>query len=265
MNRGQTSFALLSLAVVIPLLVLSVLAAIGILSQWKNAQITQTAAARATSDIAETAITTRLDERLRPVPRFDDPPTPHPASKTSAIPEGDAAHLRTIRDNAFENRFSDSGLPLRAIVAMRVFELTGESNDAEAAIRIATIEAPSVLTALALAKINQRLPGIARDEIRNWQLADQARKLLERNTNLDTRGEWREGFYFARSGNRFTYFHLDDLREAISHFENRSAPAPATGCGFPSMEKSSKAPEQESTSPPPTPHHHAALWIGAST
>ena len=130
-KRRGPSFALLSLVVILPLLVLAALAGLGIRLQMDFARQTVRNAAEMAADAIVGGITRSLEPRFRPVPSYPDPPPPGPPAAANAQPAiDDIESLTAARDAAAES-LSPGGLPLRVIAAIRLFELTRSRNDAE--------------------------------------------------------------------------------------------------------------------------------------
>lgn len=216
MKLPKPSLLIPWLVVLVPLLVLTTLAAIGIRMQWTLAGNARIAAARSIADVAAFNITTRLQEKFRPIPRFADPPPPGPVTpEDDPLQSNNFPALRAIRDNPSEIGVTPAGLPRRAIAAARILNVTDDRADAEAAVAIVTGPAASAVTSKILAEIGRRFSGLADDALSSWVRDTTARAAFLRKPEIDGSGEWREDFYITKSGDNLSYFHKDDLLEAI--------------------------------------------------
>ena len=100
---------------------------------------------------------------------------------------------------------------MRVIAAIRLFELTRSRNDAEQAVRLATVASPSLLTPKVLVRINEVFPDLAGPAKREWALGAEARRIAHGAPGLGARAGWHGNFLIENlpSGPRF--IHVDDL------------------------------------------------------
>ena len=216
MKRREPSFALLSLTVILPLLMLAVLAWLGTRSQMRAAIADANTEARLMAESAAANLQSQLTSRMRAVPVFDDPPQPISTKETSIPSEEDA--LEDLRQALLqqEESFLPSGLPKRAVAAMRIVEMTGNDSDADNAIRMVTEDSPSVLTSVILERINERFPGKADKALEQWKSSLRARDLLTQVDSLDANGEWIEDIWFRHQPDGIRYLSREDFEEGVS-------------------------------------------------
>ena len=172
----------LTLAVLLPLLVLGVLAWIGIRAQVKAAWSSAREEAKVAGKFAEEALSRELDAAVETTPLFPDPPIPGVSSAADAVLDGnDLTELRKLRDNP-QAGISPAGLPRRVLAGFRVFEASMDPEDAKVLVNLATGEAASVLTPLVFSKTGEA-PG-------NWTYGEQARALLRKHSEIGPSGKW---------------------------------------------------------------------------
>lgn len=160
----------LTLAVLLPLLVLAALAWIGTRAQLKAAWTD--AREEASRIVAERSATLAqaLDAAVLTIPRYPDPPIPGNSSEKDAILDStDLPALSALRDDP-EAGLSPAGLPRRALAALRIHALDPTAQSPSDLTQLLTRDAPSILTTRAL---QQTDPAALPD----WLLAEQARRL----------------------------------------------------------------------------------------
>ncbi|MEK7949426.1 sensor histidine kinase [Luteolibacter soli] len=184
-RRSSRSWSLhwLTLAVVLPLVVLIALAVAGLNAQakaaWAAKQEEADRAAKVAADLWAREFE-RIEVRF---PRFPDPPMPGSASPLDAVLEGKDLQALDALSKSPVAGISPAGLPRRAVAALRLLELDSErlSRDPDEGRRIAwllTKECPSVLTQKALE--NWFSPGDS-PEVEHWRDYAKAASLLETN------------------------------------------------------------------------------------
>ena len=208
MKRRETPFALLSLAVILPLLMLAVLAWKGMAIQAQRVRAAASEEARASADRLVFQITTELEARFRTAAIFPDPPPPGPPAKPDDALAGDhLPEIRFVRDDESEG-LSPGGLPRRVLAALRVAEATRKETDALEAIRLAAEVLPSAISPKVFQRVNEWFPGLADAAIRDWQRGYEARELVRQDPKIDPLGEWRSSLLLevASSGVRSTAY-----------------------------------------------------------
>jgi len=170
-----SSLRWLSLAVLVPVMGLAVLAAIGTQAQiraaWSEAR---DEAKRLASDRA-TLWDRMLDERIQHVALYPALPLPGAAAAADDILDGkDVAALAKLRDDPAAG-ISPAGLPRRVLAALKMLEIDPAAQPAGAVATLVTRECPSILTLTALTKLAspERAAWLAQ-----WRLAEQAREIF---------------------------------------------------------------------------------------
>lgn len=256
MKRREPSFALLSLTVILPLLMLAVLAWFGTRSQRRAAIADANSEARRMAESASSELEARLTSRMRVVPKFDDPP--QPVSSTEASPASDDLSLEHLRQTLLEQKetFLPSGLPRRAVAAIRIVESTGNESDADTAIKIATESSPSILTSTILERINERFPNKADDALKQWKKSLRARELLTQVDSLAPGGEWIDDIWFRHQPDGILYLSREDFDEGVSKVSrtyNRWASLVITLAGQTLRDdRIEPAPQNQDVTPEPT-------------
>jgi len=167
----------LSLAVLVPMLGLAVLAAIGTRAQiraaWSEAR---DEAKRLAADRA--VLWDRLlDESIQQAALYPALPVPGSASPVDQVLDGkDAAALAKLRDDPAAG-LSPAGLPRRVLAALRLLEIDPAAQQADALATLVTRECPSILTLTALGKLAfpEQPAWLAQ-----WRLAEQARAIFRK-------------------------------------------------------------------------------------
>jgi signal transduction histidine kinase len=182
MPRPSSSLHWLTLAVLLPLLVLGVLAWLGVKAQVDAAWSSARGEAKVAGRFAQETITRELTAAVETTPLFPDPPLPGVASAADALLDGnDLTELRRLRDDP-QAGISPAGLPRRVLAGFRVFEASGDPADGQILVSLATGDAASVLTPLVFAKVGE--------SPQNWRQGEQARALLKQHSEIDSAGKW---------------------------------------------------------------------------
>ena len=182
MPRARSSPHWLTLAVLLPLVVLGVLAWMGVKAQVGAAWSAARDEAKAAGRFAEETMTRELAAAVETTPLFPDPPLPGVASAADAVLDGnDLTAMRKLRDDP-QAGISPAGLPRRVLAGFRVFEASKDPADARVLVNLATGDAASVLTPLVFARVGE-MP-------EEWAQAEQARALLRRHPEIGPAGRW---------------------------------------------------------------------------
>ena len=211
MTRPPSSLHWLTLAVLLPLLMLGVLAWLGVRAQVQAAWSSAREEAKVAGEFAEEALSRELAAAVETTPLFPDPPIPGVASAADAVLDGgDLTELRDLRDNP-QAGISPAGLPRRVLAGFRVFEASKDLADARVLVNLATGEAASVLTPLVFAKTGEP-PG-------NWTHGEQARALLRKHPEIDSAGKWiadgDETWWLASDGESLRFIPHQALIQAL--------------------------------------------------
>ena len=212
-----SSLRWMTLAVLVPLLVLGVLAWLGTRAQVRAAWSSARDEAKVAAVLAEKSLSVELTAAVETAPLFPDPPTPGVSSSADAVLDGnDAAALRSLRDDPAAGR-SPAGLPRRVLAAFRVYDLSKDPKDGEVLLTIATQEAPSVLTPLVFTKLG----ALAGDWPQRWARGDGARAMFRRHPESNAHGEWiseggETGWLAAEEG-KVRMIDPSALQQALGH------------------------------------------------
>lgn len=212
MSRPSSSLHWLTLAVLLPLLVLGVLAWLGVRAQVKAAWSSAREEAKVAGKFAEETLSREITAAVETTPLFADPPLPGVASAADAVLDGnDLTELRKLRDNP-QAGISPAGLPRRVLAGFRVFEASKDPADARVLVNLATGEAASVLTPLVFSKTGES-PG-------NWTHGEQARALLRKHPEIGEQGKWlvdgEETWWLASDGKSLRFIHHQALTDALA-------------------------------------------------
>ena len=182
MPRPSSSLHWLTLAVLLPLLVLGVLAWLGVRAQVKAAWSSAREEAKVAGKFVGETMTRELTAAVDTTPLFPDPPLPGVASAADVVLDGnDLTELRKLRDDP-EAGISPAGLPRRVLAGFRVFEASKDPADAKVLVSLATGDAASVLTPLAFAKVGE--------SPRSWAEGERARAIFRQHPEIDPAGKW---------------------------------------------------------------------------
>lgn len=219
MPRAPSSPHWLTLAVLLPLVVLGVLAWLGVKAQVKAAWSMAREEAKAAGRNAEALLSHDLKAAVVTTRLFPDPPVPGLAAAADDVLDGnDLSKLRELRDDPRAG-LSPAGLPRRVLAGFRVFEMGGNPDDARVLVDLATGEGASVLTPLVLAKLG--LPAA------DWSRGDEARAHFKRNPDVDARGKWlgeSATMWLARDGGELRFVDQASLMKALQS-AHRALPA----------------------------------------
>ncbi|QTN32650.1 HAMP domain-containing histidine kinase [Akkermansiaceae bacterium] len=169
-RKAQSSLAGWAVAVTLPLVVLAAVAALGIRAQKQAARTRAMDEAAVVSASQADPLSRQLQAAIEEFPRFPDPPVPGSGSSLEEDLDGsDLGKLSRLRDNPEAGK-SATGLPLRALAALRIEALAPGEQAPDEIARLLTVEAPSVLTLPALKRLQDRHPGFEIPEV--WRLVD---------------------------------------------------------------------------------------------
>ena len=196
MPRPSSSLHWLTLAVLLPLLVLGVLAWLGVRAQVSAAWTSAREEAKVAGALAAEEISSKLTAAVETVLIYPDPPPPGPpAAADDVLNGGDLDALRRLRDDP-DAGLSPAGLPRRVLAGFRICEIVSGAKDRQALLEIATRDAPSVLTPIVV-RGEYGLPSL--DGVRDlwsgksslfWEDAERARKVFKQHPELVTGGGW---------------------------------------------------------------------------
>lgn len=221
MPRTPSSPHWLTLAVLLPLVVLGVLAWVGVKAQVRAAWSSAKDEAKIAGNHVADVLARDLAAAVETAPRFPDPPVPGEASEADAVLDGnDLPALRRLRDDPAAG-VSPAGLPRRVLAGFRVLEASKDAGDAEILVNLTTQEAPSVLTSLALAKAGDA----AKAEMESWARGERARALFHRYPEVGPEGTWLvdgdETGWLAADGNELHFISslsiTNSLDSAVGH------------------------------------------------
>jgi signal transduction histidine kinase len=221
MPRPSSSLHWLTLAVLLPLLVLGVLAWMGVKAQVRAAWSSARDEAKVSAALAGESLTRELAAAVETAPLFPDPPVPGVASAADAVLDGnDLESLRKLRDDPAAG-LSPAGLPRRVLAGFRVFEQTRDSADGRVLVAIATIDAPSVLTPLVFAKTD----GKAGDWQARWRRGEQARAIFRQHPDVEAHGKWivgqSEAWWLASDGKELHFLAPAAIQSALATVAKR--------------------------------------------
>lgn len=211
MSRPSSSLHWLTLAVLLPLLVLGVLAWLGVRAQVKAAWSSARDEAKVAGRFAEETMARELAAAVETAPLFPDPPVPGAASAADAVLDGnELTELRKLRDDP-QAGVSPAGLPRRVLAGFRVFEASKDPADGKILMDLATGDAASMLTPLVFAKIGK--------SPENWSHGEQARAFLKRHPEIGSAGTWigdsGETWWLASEGKTLRYIRHAAFMQAL--------------------------------------------------
>ena len=211
MSRPSSSFHWLTLAVLLPLLVLGMLAWIGVRAQVNAAWSSAREEAKVAGRYAEETMARELAAAVETAPIFPDPPLPGAASSADAVLDGnDLTNLRKLRDDP-QAGISPAGLPRRVLAGFRVFEASGDPADGKILMDLATGDAASILTPLVFAKVGK--------SPQEWNHGEQARALLKQHPQIGPAGTWigesEETWWLASDGKTLRFIRPAAFMQAL--------------------------------------------------
>ncbi len=218
-----TSLRWLTLAVLLPLLVLGVLAWLGTRAQVRAAWSSARDEAKATAEFSAKILSRGLEEAVVGTIIFSDPPVPGPSVADEVLDGTDLKVLRSLRDGPPAG-LSPAGLPRRVLAAFRAFGKTGAAEDSGALVRLATQDEPSILTA----EVFRKVPDLPAGLLESWASDDKARKIFRNHPEIGGAGKWIEEngelwWISSVSGDEVLYY-LDP--PTIARSINRLRPSP---------------------------------------
>jgi signal transduction histidine kinase len=188
-GKSSNSLRWLTLAVLLPLLVLGVLAWLGTRAQVRAAWSSAREEAKVAGQIASETLAGNLQAAVEKVKVYPDPPMPGTRSAADDVLDGDdLPALRRLRDDP-DAGLSPAGLPRRVLAGFRIYEMTGDAADGDALLKAATIDAPSVLTPRAFVKVG----GAGKDWPTLWEQAERLRDFSRQRPNVGEAGSWITG------------------------------------------------------------------------
>lgn len=213
MPRVRSSPHWLTLAVLLPLVVLGVLAWLGTRAQVGAAWSMAKEEAKMAGRNAQAVLERELNAARHTTALFPDPPVPGAASVADEMLDGgDLTKLRKLRDDP-EAGVSPAGLPRRVLAGFRLMESGGNAEDLASLVNLATHDAPSVLTPLVL----RRAGDAAKQEAELWSAGDRARETFRRHPQMPEEGIWLDGetAWLAKDGNTLRFIDGGDLKRAL--------------------------------------------------
>jgi signal transduction histidine kinase len=219
MPRPSSSLHWLTLAVLLPLLVLGVLAWLGTRAQVKAAWSVAREETKVAGAFAGEAFSRELAATVETAPLFPDPPQPGVASAGDAVLDGnDLDALRKLRDDPAAG-LSPAGLPRRVLAGFRVFEQTRDEADARVLTGLATVDAPSVLTPLVFEKVGES------DWRARWSRGDHARAIFRHHPDVPSSGKWiighNDAWWLSSDGKELRFLTPAALQQALATVARR--------------------------------------------
>ena len=191
----------LVVAVTVPLIVLGVLAGFGIRARKAAAWTQVREEAALFSKVQAQLLSQRLQAAVVELASFPDPPRPGSASPMDEILDGDDLEaLARVRDDP-EAGLTPPGLPRRALAGLRILELAPDRQDPQTLVELLTDEAPSVLTAVGLRRIQDAYPRIPTPPI--WSDRETVRRLAAEHPDGGWIVEGGQAWWIAADGSRF--------------------------------------------------------------
>lgn len=182
-RRPSSSLLWPTLAVLLPLAIVVILAVHGTRSQLKAAWADAREEAERFAPMLAKGLANDWQAQMISIPLYADPPRPGTPSDFDATLDGsDIAALETLRDNP-QAGISPAGLPRRALAGLRIHVLDRSRQTRETLASLLIREAPSVLTKTAL----DRLPAFEADQAA-WRETEKIRNLSKKVKDPD--GEW---------------------------------------------------------------------------
>lgn len=206
-RRTTTSLHWLTFAVLLPLVLIATLAALGTRSQLQAAWADARAEAGRLAPGLAASLEQTLKASVNEIATYPDPPVPGTPSPADEILDGTDLDALQKLQNDPEAGLSPAGLPRRALAALALHRLdpTRMSNDLEG---LLTVEAPSILTSLAVGSI---LTGEIVEQ--RWKEEEEIRELVR---NLDFEKDlWirKDGnfLYLLKEGETVAYAKFPDI------------------------------------------------------
>ncbi|MEO5913174.1 MAG: HAMP domain-containing sensor histidine kinase [Luteolibacter sp.] len=216
--RPGSSLRWLTLAVLLPLLVLGGLAWIGTRAQVKAAWSSAREEAGVSALVAEEVLSRQLASAVEIARLFPDPPVPGIASPADAVLEGkDPAALLRLRDDP-DAGLSPAGLPRRVLAGIRLYELNADPAGAPDLIALVTTTAPSVLTARILGDVASSTGDTK--ALGLWSAGERARAILRLHPAVDSLGKWIDAddgtWWLASDGKQLSFLDPAHLQLSIA-------------------------------------------------
>lgn len=206
-RHATTSLHWLTLAVLLPLVLIATLAALGTRSQLQAAWADARAEAGRLAPGLAASLEQMLKASVNEIATYPDPPVPGTPSPADDILDGTDLDALEKLQNDPEAGLSPAGLPRRALAALALHRLdpARQSNDLEG---LLTLEAPSILTSLAVGSI---LTGEIVEQ--RWKEEEEIRELVR---NLDFEEDlWirKDGtfLYLLKEGGTVAYAKFPDI------------------------------------------------------
>jgi signal transduction histidine kinase len=211
MPRSSSSLHWLTLAVLLPLVVLGVLAWIGARAQVKAAWSSAREEAKVAGRFVAETLSKELAAAVESTPLFPDPPQPGVTSAADAVLDGnDLTELRKLRDDPGAG-ISPAGLPRQVLAGFRVFEASKDPADAKMLVNLATGDAASVLTPLVFAKTGEAPE--------TWTQGEKARALSRKHPEIGPAGTWlgeeEETWWLAADGKSLRFIPNQAFQQAL--------------------------------------------------
>ena len=196
-TKRNSSLVGWTLAVTVPLVVLALVAALGMRAQKTAAFLRMQEEAAAVSASQAELLSEQLLAAIEELPRVSSAPLPGSPSSLDDILDGTSImDLVKLRENP-DAGYSPSGLPRRALAALRLEYLYPGSQKPDELARLLTVEAPSVLTLPALKRLQDQHEDFEIPEV--WHLIDQLEELKAANPD----GGWimfRDEYWWISAG-----------------------------------------------------------------
>jgi signal transduction histidine kinase len=200
-RRPSSSLHWLTLAVVLPLLLLAAVAWWGTHSQLKAAWAEAREEAERMAPLLAQSLTEDLQASMKTIRIYPDPPVPGTLSELDAILDGDdLGALESLRDNPHAG-LSPAGLPRRALAALRLCELDRLRQPDQILANLLTQEAPSILTQPAM----KRFHAWGNHLTKTAWLEDEEVRPLAAQVH-DPKGSW----FSIADGNRYAFVRRGD-------------------------------------------------------
>jgi two-component system phosphate regulon sensor histidine kinase PhoR len=207
---------LLSLAVLVPLLVLAGLALLGIRAQTQAAWSAAREEAKGIAALTAEPLARELTALVALMPLFPDPPSPGPAAIANDPLFGDdTAALVKLRDDPAAG-LSPAGLPRRVLAALRLLELEPNALPPKDLVQLVTRDAPSILTTTVLARLAETHPDIGQPALKHWQQGEQALASWRQGGSDGWQSSAAGPCWAARREQQVAYLTPESLRTAMA-------------------------------------------------